>query len=207
MQFLIENKSKDKEGSHLRLKSELMQNEKFLSENSFTKKDLLMLCLMYNVNISTQKRKEEISSELGKAILKSDCIPFPDKSDVSGTGAKPTSKIIVSAAPQSMDSEVAGPSNVASTSSDSLASELQPTIQNKEKIQSNKRKTSRRGIVQIYKMMKLGLVLVKQVLSSPAHCANSVYLQLPQHKEAALEVLNGKTLQHVLARNRICSEF
>ncbi|CAC5387710.1 unnamed protein product [Mytilus coruscus] len=146
MQFLIEDKSKDKEGSHLRLKSELMQNEKFLSENSFTKKDLLMLCLMYNVKISTQKRKEEISSELGKAILKSDCIPYPDKSDVSGTGrAKPISKIIVSAAPQTMDSEVPGPSNVASTSTDSLASELQPTIQNKEKIQSNKRKTSRRG--------------------------------------------------------------
>ncbi|VDI26920.1 Hypothetical predicted protein [Mytilus galloprovincialis] len=146
MQFLIEDKSKDKEGSHLRLKSELMQNEKFLSENSFTKKELLMLCLMYNVKISTQKRKEEISSELGKAILKSDFIPYPDKSDVSGTGAKPISNIIVSAA-QTMDSEVPGPSNVhvASTSTGSLASELQPTIQNKDKIQSNKRKTSRRG--------------------------------------------------------------
>ncbi|CAC5392775.1 PIF1 [Mytilus coruscus] len=226
MQFLIEDKSKNKEGSHLRLKSELMQNEKFLSENSFTKKDLLMLCLVYNVKISTLKRKEEISSELGKAILKSDCIPYPDKSDVSGTGAKPISKIIVSAAPQTMDSEVPGPSNVASTATDSLSSELQPTIQNKEKIQSNKRKTSRRGkgkgkgksrkkiflylmnlitnvlcvisqilemrigyvvmlvlydttgIVQTYKMMKFGLVLVKKVLSSPAHCANRVYSQV-----------------------------
>ncbi|CAC5417899.1 unnamed protein product [Mytilus coruscus] len=48
-----------------------------------------------------------------------------------------------SAAPQSLDSEVPGPSNVASTSSDSLASKLQPTVQNKEQIHSNK--TKRRG--------------------------------------------------------------
>lgn len=47
MQFLKDDKSQEKISSHLRLKSEVVMNEKFLL--SFTKKDLLLLCQMYDV--------------------------------------------------------------------------------------------------------------------------------------------------------------
>lgn len=78
MQFLRNDKSKDKEGSHLRIKSENMQNEKFLLENSFTEKDFLQLCQIYNVNISSQKRIDAIVTELNKIILRRDCITCRD---------------------------------------------------------------------------------------------------------------------------------
>lgn len=78
MQFLRNDKSKDKEGSHLRIKSENMQNEKFLLENSFTETDFLQLCQIYNVNISSQKRIDAIVTELNKIILRSDCITCRD---------------------------------------------------------------------------------------------------------------------------------
>lgn len=68
MQFLKDDTSKDKLSSHLRLKSEIMQNNQFLLEKSFTNKDLLLLCRLYNVKMSTQKKKSEINTEFIKAI-------------------------------------------------------------------------------------------------------------------------------------------
>ena len=77
MQFLKEDKSKDKISSHLRLKSEVTLNEKFLV--SFTKKDLLLLCQMYDVKMSSQKRKDDIRLGLNRVILHCDSIPCPKK--------------------------------------------------------------------------------------------------------------------------------
>lgn len=52
-------------------------NEKFLL--SFTKKDLLLLCQMYDVQMPSRKRKDEISMNLNRVILQSDSIPCPNK--------------------------------------------------------------------------------------------------------------------------------
>ncbi|CAC5396937.1 PIF1 [Mytilus coruscus] len=45
MKFFSEDNSTNKEVSFLRLKSELMQSEKFFNDNSFTKKELVSLCI------------------------------------------------------------------------------------------------------------------------------------------------------------------
>lgn len=77
MQFLKDDKSQRKISSHLRLKSEVVMNEKFLL--SFAKKDLLLLCQMYDVQMPSRKRKVEISMNLNRVILQSYFIPCPNK--------------------------------------------------------------------------------------------------------------------------------
>ncbi|CAC5394981.1 PIF1 [Mytilus coruscus] len=76
MQFFKDNKSDGKTASHLRLKSELVANSNFLTEKTFTKNDLLLLCKIYNVTVASSKRKNDISSVLSNAILNSDSIPY-----------------------------------------------------------------------------------------------------------------------------------
>lgn len=57
MQFLKDDKSQRKISSHLRLKSEVVMNEKFLP--SFTKNDLLFYvkCMMYRCHLGNEKMK------------------------------------------------------------------------------------------------------------------------------------------------------
>lgn len=55
MQFLKEAKSKDRISSHLQLKSEVTLNEKIPC--IFHKKDLLLLCQMHDVKMSSQKKE------------------------------------------------------------------------------------------------------------------------------------------------------
>lgn len=81
MQFLKDDKSQEKISSYLRLKSEVVMNEKFLL--SFTKKDLLLLCQMYDLQMPSRKRKDEISINLNRVILQSDSIPCPNKFQTS----------------------------------------------------------------------------------------------------------------------------
>lgn len=75
MQFLKEDKLEGKSVSHLRLKSEVINNEKYLIQKSFTKKDLLLLCKAYQISVSAQKNNNYINSHLVQKILISDCIP------------------------------------------------------------------------------------------------------------------------------------
>ncbi|VDI83329.1 Hypothetical predicted protein [Mytilus galloprovincialis] len=84
MQFFTDDKSDGKTVSHLRLKSELIENSNFLTEKTFTKKDLLLLCKIYNVTVSSSKKKNDISSVLSNVILNSDSIPCEvNESDTS----------------------------------------------------------------------------------------------------------------------------
>ena len=77
MQFLKEDKSESKAVSHLRLKSEVINNEKYLLQNSFRKKDLLLLCKADQASVSPQKKNnnDHINSQLVQKNLISDCIP------------------------------------------------------------------------------------------------------------------------------------
>lgn len=124
-----------------------MQNEKFLLEKSFTKKDLLQLCRIYNVNISSQKRIDAIVTELNKIIFQSDCIPCLDELQVeqSVTTQGRKSKIPQTESIPEMhvpDAEILGPSNLRAPSPNSSASE--PAIQKSSKsTQPKKRKIVR----------------------------------------------------------------
>jgi len=69
--FFNEDNSSNKEVSMLRLKSELMQNRKYLNEHSFTKKDLILICQQYKIKVSAQQMKDEIINVLVKGILDS----------------------------------------------------------------------------------------------------------------------------------------
>lgn len=76
MQFLKEDKSESKAVSHLRLKSEVINNEKYLLQNSFRKKDLLLLCKADQASLSAKKNNNDhINSQLVQKKLISDCIP------------------------------------------------------------------------------------------------------------------------------------
>lgn len=81
MKFYQEDGSVNKEVSYLRLKSELLQNSTFLEENSFSVKDLLMLCNDFHVKTSG-KNKCDIINVLVKGILEMDSNrPQPDIPD------------------------------------------------------------------------------------------------------------------------------
>jgi len=79
MQFLREDKSVGKSVTHLRLKCELINNDKFLLEKSFTKKDLLLLCKAYDLKVAAKKKNDFINSRLVETICKSNSVPFPNE--------------------------------------------------------------------------------------------------------------------------------
>lgn len=63
--------------THLRLKYELINNDKFLLEKSFTKKDLLLLCKAYDLKVAAKKKNDFINSQLVETICQSNSVPFP----------------------------------------------------------------------------------------------------------------------------------
>lgn len=103
MKFYNEDKLVNKQGSILRLKSELVQNDKYLNDCSFTKKELLLLCKDFKIKISAQKRKDEIAGLISKTILSSDIAYIPEESNTldaeepgpSGTATRPLCSVSV----------------------------------------------------------------------------------------------------------------
>ena len=93
MKFFTEDNSENKEVSILRLKSEILRNEKFLNENSFTKKDLLLLCQTLKLKVNPQLKKDEVIAVVVKGILETqtDKIPVEMHAEQPGpSGINPT---------------------------------------------------------------------------------------------------------------------
>ncbi|CAG2206493.1 PIF1 [Mytilus edulis] len=120
MKFYTEDKSTNKQSSFLRLKSELLQNPKYLNDYSFTKKDLLLICKDIKIKISSQKRKEEITNVLAKKILDSDtCIEtlnIPDSYEPQPGPSGISQSVPVSE--QSVHDDMIGPSGSLHVSSE-----------------------------------------------------------------------------------------
>ena len=76
--FCKEDKSSNKNVSHFRLKSEISQKASYLSEK-FTKNDLFLLYKEYDLKVSKQKRKDDITKVLSDKILQCDTMPCPDE--------------------------------------------------------------------------------------------------------------------------------
>lgn len=74
MKFYNEDKLVNKEGFILRLKSEFVQNDKYLNDCFFIRKELLLLCKDFKIKIFVQKRKDEIVGLILKIILSSDVV-------------------------------------------------------------------------------------------------------------------------------------
>lgn len=123
MKFYNEDKSVNKQGSILRLKSELVQNDKYLNDCSFTKKELLLLCKDFKIKISAQKRKDEIAGLISKTILSSDIAYIPEESNT-------------------LDAEEPGPSG---TTTRPLCSVSVPSGQPEKEIRTEKRQSKRKG--------------------------------------------------------------
>ena len=68
-QFLLNDTSRNKERTDLRLKSELKGNASYLDCPLFTKPQLLVMCEAYKVSVRKSERKRVIAEALGKAIL------------------------------------------------------------------------------------------------------------------------------------------
>ena len=64
--------------SHFRLKSEISQKASYLSE-TFTKNDVFLLYKAYDLKVSKQKRKDDITKVLSDKILQCDTMPCLDE--------------------------------------------------------------------------------------------------------------------------------
>ena len=95
MQFFNDDKSVNKEVSHLRLKSELLQNERFLLEKSFTKQDMISIAKIYTLNLSIRKKKDELNAELVKKVLENpnSAGTIPTHQEVAGPSSQSTASV------------------------------------------------------------------------------------------------------------------
>lgn len=100
-----------------------MQNDKYLNDCSFTKKELLLLCKDFKIKISAQKRKDEIAGLISKTILSSDIAYIPEESNT-------------------LDAEEPGPSG---TTTRPLCSVSVPSGQPEKEIRTEKRQSKRKG--------------------------------------------------------------
>ena len=75
MKDIVEDKSLEKESSHLKLKLNAMSNGQYLTGKEFTKTNLQKLCVAYDIKTQSGIKKEELAKELTKSILKEDRIP------------------------------------------------------------------------------------------------------------------------------------
>ena len=70
MKDILEDKSLEKESSHLKLKLNAMSNGQNLTGKKFTKTNLQKLCVAYDIKTQSGIKKEELAKELTKVILK-----------------------------------------------------------------------------------------------------------------------------------------
>lgn len=64
--FIIDDRSNCKMKSHLRLQSELLENDNFFE--IFSKSDVMRLCKAYNLNVSNRMTKNELCASLKTSI-------------------------------------------------------------------------------------------------------------------------------------------
>ncbi|CAG2226886.1 unnamed protein product [Mytilus edulis] len=124
MKFFSEDNSTNKEVSFLRLKSELMQSEKFFNDNSFTKKELISLGQYFKIKANAQQKKDGIIHVLVKGILETQHVNTPEESH--------------------MDTEQAGPSGILQISTVSTESDPGPSVQS-EPVRKKSKRTSVKG--------------------------------------------------------------
>lgn len=74
--FIIDDKSDCKMKSHLRLQSELLENDNFLE--IFSKSDVMRLCKAYNLNVSNRMKKNELCASLKTSIQDHDTCKMPN---------------------------------------------------------------------------------------------------------------------------------
>ena len=65
---IMEDKTKEKEASHLKLKLNIINNTNFFNTRVFTKKDLFKLCSAYECPFPQSMKKETLSEMLTKCI-------------------------------------------------------------------------------------------------------------------------------------------
>lgn len=101
-----EDNSENKEASILRLKSELLQNDKFLNENAFTKKDLILLCQTLKLQVKPQQKKDEIISVVVRGILETQNVNLPGEmqdEQAGPSGINLTSSVVPAPDPAPLD--------------------------------------------------------------------------------------------------------
>lgn len=128
--FYSEDKSKNKEASVCRMKSELLQNPNFFVEHSFTKVNLISICKDFNLKVTASKKKNEIAAILAEYIM--------------GTCTSETSNILTLVETQNPSvtaSEQPGPSGI----SVHVASPPLRQPATKKKTKSYRKTTSRKG--------------------------------------------------------------
>lgn len=76
MKTILNDKSECKKSTHFKIKSGLIDHGKALFGN-FTKKDMLILCKAYDIQISTSSSNDVIKDKLCSVIESSDGILFP----------------------------------------------------------------------------------------------------------------------------------
>lgn len=94
MKFIQMDSSTSKSVSHLRMKAEIIQNNKCLMK--FTKKELSIICKAYGIKMSNQRKKDVISSKLKEHILQCSDIPHPEelgKNPRSSTPVNPSEPV------------------------------------------------------------------------------------------------------------------
>ena len=92
--FIINDKTANKEGSHLRLRIKCLENEHYFNSKEYTKNDITKLCEAYGVNYSKSQKKEKLASTLRQQILITDkmCNTEIFSENTASTSEEPTSK-------------------------------------------------------------------------------------------------------------------
>lgn len=105
--FIIVDRSDCKLKSHLRLQSELLDNDSFLE--LFSKSNLMQLCKAYNLSISNRMKKNELCASLKKSIQDQDKMPNSAILTINEAVEKVTFKETSSAQSQSTSLEDVSP--------------------------------------------------------------------------------------------------
>ena len=85
MKEIMEDKSNNKESSHLKLKLNVMSSKQFLAGRHFTKTNLQKLCRAYDIKQSTGVKKDDLAEILAKRILTANNIPNSSAFNVEST--------------------------------------------------------------------------------------------------------------------------
>lgn len=88
---IITDTSDKKETSHLKLKLNCIENEKFFSSREFTKQKLGQLCSAYDVPFEKSMKKQEMASKLREKIISCDNVLHPELLSAEVTEPLPSS--------------------------------------------------------------------------------------------------------------------